>query len=149
MPPIEPGRKAGWRSFGRVLVQAVSAVLLCTLVPLAFFMPPWAVVTAFRRHVDVPGCQATCAKHALEFGSYSSTKTEDSCLCHAPNNPQRWQVFKQSYYVFGGDSSGAAVLDAIIRGSAVVGLFLAELVVSLFALFALIRRRRRRLARAR
>ncbi len=143
-----PGRKPGWWSSGRILAQAVAAVLLCTLVPLALFMPPWAVVKAFRRHVDVPGCQATCAKNALQFESYSSTKTEDLCLCHAPDNPQRWQVFKQSYYVFGEDSSGAAVLDAIIRGSAVVGLFLAELAASLFALFALIHWRRRRLARS-
>jgi ABC-type dipeptide/oligopeptide/nickel transport system permease subunit len=133
---------------GSVLVQAVAAVLLCTLVPLALFMPPWAVIKAFRRHVDVPGCRATCAKHALEFESYSSTKTEDLCLCHVPDNPRRWQVFKQSYYIFGGDSSGAAVLDAVVRGAAVVGLFLLELVVSLFALFALIHWRRRRLARA-
>ena len=121
-------------------------MLLCTLVPLALLMPPWAVVKAFRRHVDVPGCQATCAKSALEFESYSSTKTEDLCLCHSPGNPQRWRVFKQSYYVFGGNSFGAAVLDAVVRGSAVVGLFLAELAVALFALFALIRWRRRRLA---
>jgi hypothetical protein len=141
---MEPGRKVSWRSFGRILVQAVTGVLLCTLVPMAFLMPPWAVVKAFRRHVDAPGCQATCAKHALEFESYSPTKTEDLCLCHAPNNPQRWQVFKQSYYVLGGDSFCSAVLDAVIRGSAVVGLFLLELVVSLFALFRLIHWRRKR-----
>jgi hypothetical protein len=63
-----------------------------------------------------------------------------------PEHPQRWQVFKQSYYVLGGDPLGAAVLEAVIRGSAVVGLFLLELVVSLFGL---IRRRRKRHARSR
>jgi hypothetical protein len=147
IPAGDPGRKAGWRSSGRILVQAVAAVLLCTLVPMALFMPPWAVVKAFRRHVDVPGCQATCARHALEFESYSSTNAEDLCLCHVAENPQRWQAFKQSYYVLGGDSFGAAVLDAVIRGSAVVGLFLLELVVLLFALFALIRWRRKTIER--
>jgi hypothetical protein len=146
-PPMQPGRKDHWRSFGRMVAQAVAAVLLCTLVPMAFLMPPWAVIKAFRRHVDVPGCQATCTQHALEFDSYSPTKTEDLCICHVPEHPQRWQVFEQSYYILGGDSLGSAALDALIRGGAVVGVFLLELAFSLSALFGLIHWRRKRQAK--
>ena len=143
---LEPGQSGDRRSLWRILGQAVAAVLLCTLVPTAFLMPPWAVIKAFRRHVDVPGCQATCAQHALEFESYSPTKTEDLCICHASKHPERWKAFEQSYYLLGGDSFSSAALDALIRGSAVVGVCLLELAVSLFALFGLIHRRRKRLA---
>ncbi len=116
-------------------------MLLSTLVPLVLFLPPWAVIKAFRNHVDVPGCHATCEEHHLKFDSYSSTKSGDRCACRAPENPGRWRVFDTSYYVFGGSSFGAAALDALIRGSAVVGLFLLELAVLLFALFRWSRRR--------
>jgi hypothetical protein len=134
------------RSWGTILVRAGGAVLLSTLVPLILLLPPWAVVKAFRNHVDVPGCQATCAEHNLNFDSYSSTKSGDRCVCRAPDNPGRWQAFGTSYYVLGGSSFGAAALDALIRGSAVVGLFLLELGVLLVALF---RWSRRRLSRPR
>ena len=132
------------KSLAAVVGQAVAGVAGSMLIAVVLLGPSLAVVQAFRTHVDIPGCRATCQEHKLLFAEYYSNRSGDGCVCRQPEDPRRWRIFQQSYHVLGGNSSGASVLDVLIRGAAVVGAFLLSLGLLLAAVFLLLRWRRRR-----
>ncbi|HVT09942.1 MAG TPA: hypothetical protein VHO67_20910 [Polyangia bacterium] len=132
------------KSLAAVVGQAIAGVAGSMLIGLVLVGPSYAVAQAFRTRVDIPGCRATCEKHRLLFDDYYSDKSGDGCICRQPEDPRRWRVFEESYHVLGGDSPGAAVLDVLIRGVAVVGVFILNVALLLAALVLLLRWRRRR-----
>jgi hypothetical protein len=127
------GRPSFWRA-----AAAVLGLVGYSFAGFAVFGTPLVLVSkAFERWVDVPGCQATCARYGLPYRSFGASKSGNFCICDT-------MTIRHHTNVLGGDGILAGLVEWLVRSTAyIVGLAAwLGLLIGLVVLFVRLRGRR-------